>query len=55
MFFYCYRLPAWGARQISKILGLKWEIRGLDNIVQNSGCVVLINHQSALDLLGKLN
>lgn len=44
-------LPAWGGRQISKILGLKWEMRGQENIVQNSGCVVLINHQSCLDLL----
>ncbi|XP_075226549.1 1-acyl-sn-glycerol-3-phosphate acyltransferase alpha-like [Lycorma delicatula] len=44
-------MPAWGARQISRLLGLKWELRGLENIVQNSGCVILINHQSALDLL----
>lgn len=44
-------LPAWGARQISKILGLKWELRGRENIIQDSGCVVLINHQSAIDLL----
>jgi lysophosphatidate acyltransferase len=44
-------LPAWGGRQISKILGLKWEMKGQENIVQNSGCVVLINHQSCLDLL----
>lgn len=28
-------------------------MRGQENIVQNSGCVVLINHQSCLDLLGK--
>ncbi|XP_025415103.1 1-acyl-sn-glycerol-3-phosphate acyltransferase beta-like [Sipha flava] len=44
-------LPAWGGRQISKLLGLKWEMRGKENIVQNTGCVVLINHQSCLDLL----
>ncbi|XP_066998663.2 1-acyl-sn-glycerol-3-phosphate acyltransferase beta [Anabrus simplex] len=44
-------LPAWGARQISKLLGLRWEMRGLENAVQDSGCVVLINHQSAIDLL----
>lgn len=44
-------LPAWGARQISKLLGLKWKVRGLENVVKDSGCVVIINHQSALDLL----
>ncbi|XP_050443307.1 1-acyl-sn-glycerol-3-phosphate acyltransferase beta-like [Adelges cooleyi] len=44
-------LPAWGGRQISKILGLTWEFRGKENIVNDSGCVVLINHQSCLDLL----
>ncbi|KAK9511467.1 hypothetical protein O3M35_000116 [Rhynocoris fuscipes] len=44
-------LPAWGARQISKILGLKWEMRGHKNIVQDVGTIVLINHQSYLDLL----
>jgi len=27
-------------------------MKGQENIVQNSGCVVLINHQSCLDLLG---
>ncbi|KAI5727406.1 hypothetical protein M8J77_001900 [Diaphorina citri] len=42
---------AWGARQISKALGLTWKMRGKEHIVQNSGCVLLINHQSALDLL----
>ncbi|XP_049954239.1 1-acyl-sn-glycerol-3-phosphate acyltransferase alpha-like [Schistocerca serialis cubense] len=44
-------LPAWGARQISKILGIKFHLRGLDNVVTDSGCVVVINHQSCLDLL----
>ncbi|XP_073981529.1 1-acyl-sn-glycerol-3-phosphate acyltransferase alpha-like isoform X2 [Rhodnius prolixus] len=44
-------LPAWGARQISRILGLKWKMKGHKNIVQNVGTVVLINHQSCIDLL----
>nr|CAD7204614.1 unnamed protein product [Timema douglasi] len=43
--------PAWGARQISKLLGLQWEVRGMENAVNDTGCVILINHQSALDLL----
>lgn len=49
----CFRLPSWGARQISKCLGLKWSVRGTENIVQDTGCVILINHQSAVDLIGK--
>jgi len=34
-------------------MGLSYEIRGHENIVKNSGCVVVINHQSLLDLLSK--
>jgi hypothetical protein len=49
----CCSLPAWGARQLSKFLGIKFEITGHENIVQDSGCVVLMNHQSALDVLGE--
>ncbi|KAL1131723.1 hypothetical protein AAG570_011336 [Ranatra chinensis] len=44
-------LPAWGARQISKLLGLQWKMRGQQNIVGDTGCIVLINHQSGIDLL----
>jgi hypothetical protein len=34
-------------------MGSKFEIKGHENIVQDSGCVVLMNHQSALDVLGE--
>lgn len=44
-------LPAWCERQFSKLLGIKFEMKGHENIVQDSGSVVLINHQSALDIL----
>ncbi|XP_012254396.2 1-acyl-sn-glycerol-3-phosphate acyltransferase beta [Athalia rosae] len=43
-------VPAWGARQIAKLLGMQFEVRGKENIVSDTGCVVLINHQSGLDL-----
>jgi hypothetical protein len=49
----CCSLPAWSERQLSKLLGIKFELRGHENIVQDSGCVVLMNHQSALDVLGE--
>ncbi|XP_046415608.1 1-acyl-sn-glycerol-3-phosphate acyltransferase beta isoform X1 [Neodiprion fabricii] len=43
-------IPAWGARQIAKLLGIQFHVRGKENIVKDTGCVVLINHQSGLDL-----
>lgn len=50
-------IPAWGLRQCATLLGLKFEVRGHQNIVDDGkdgkkqGCVVVINHQSALDLI----
>ncbi|XP_011500364.1 PREDICTED: 1-acyl-sn-glycerol-3-phosphate acyltransferase alpha [Ceratosolen solmsi marchali] len=43
-------IPAWGARQIAKLIGINYQIRGKENIVNDSGAIVLINHQSNLDL-----
>ncbi|XP_023314543.1 1-acyl-sn-glycerol-3-phosphate acyltransferase beta isoform X1 [Trichogramma pretiosum] len=43
-------IPAWGARQTGKLIGINYKIRGKENIVKDSGAVVLINHQSNLDL-----
>ncbi|XP_051158690.1 1-acyl-sn-glycerol-3-phosphate acyltransferase beta-like isoform X2 [Leptopilina boulardi] len=43
-------IPAWGCRQIAKLLGMKFHIRGKENIVRDSGCIVFVNHQSSLDL-----
>lgn len=33
-------------------MGLTFEVRGHDNIDRNKGGVVLINHQSGIDLVG---
>lgn len=50
-------IPAWGLRQCASLLGLRFKVRGHQNIVpdgkdgKQQGCVVLINHQSALDLI----
>ncbi|KAG7209176.1 hypothetical protein KM043_015313 [Ampulex compressa] len=48
--------PAWVVRKVAQTIGITFHVRGKENIVKNSGCVVLINHQSALDLcvLGEL-
>ncbi|XP_043476957.1 1-acyl-sn-glycerol-3-phosphate acyltransferase beta isoform X1 [Leptopilina heterotoma] len=43
-------IPAWGCRQVAKLLGMDFHIRGKENIVRDSGCIVFVNHQSSLDL-----
>lgn len=44
-------IPAAGLRACCKFLGIKLSVEGKENIVQNSGCVVVMNHQSMLDLI----
>lgn len=45
-------IPAAGLRLCAKYgLGLKVSVKGQENIVKNSGCVVVINHQSVVDLI----
>ncbi|ERL92184.1 1-acyl-sn-glycerol-3-phosphate acyltransferase alpha isoform X2 [Dendroctonus ponderosae] len=44
-------IPAAALRACSTFLGLTLSVEGVENIVQNTGCVVLINHQSMLDLI----
>ncbi|XP_026468615.1 1-acyl-sn-glycerol-3-phosphate acyltransferase alpha-like [Ctenocephalides felis] len=43
-------IPASLCRMVSRFIGISWIVRGQENIVKNSGAVMLINHQSALDL-----
>lgn len=50
--FHWIRLPAWGCKLILASMGLTFEVRGHDNIDRNKGGVVLINHQSGIDLVG---
>lgn len=44
-------IPSFLLRASRKILGLEYSVEGTENIVKDSGCVVLINHQSAIDLI----
>lgn len=44
-------IPAAGARFCGYLLGLKYKIIGLEYLVKNSGCIVVVNHQSAIDLI----
>ncbi|KAJ3640669.1 hypothetical protein Zmor_027216 [Zophobas morio] len=49
-------IPAAGILFGCRLLGVTTSLEGHENIIRDSGCVVLINHQSMLDLLvlGKL-
>lgn len=47
------RWPAWGCRWLLRALGVSYELRGIENIKREHGGVVLMNHQSAIDLAGK--
>jgi lysophosphatidate acyltransferase len=39
-------------RLASYLVGIRWEVRGLDILGQRRGCVAVANHQSSFDILG---
>ncbi|XP_033329668.1 1-acyl-sn-glycerol-3-phosphate acyltransferase alpha isoform X1 [Megalopta genalis] len=41
---------AWCLKLGMRLLGVQYHVRGKENLVQNSGSIVLINHQSSIDL-----
>ncbi|XP_011306131.1 1-acyl-sn-glycerol-3-phosphate acyltransferase alpha [Fopius arisanus] len=43
-------IPAWQLRKILNLLGLRFVVQGQENVVKKSGAVIVINHQSGLDL-----
>lgn len=51
--FGCFRIPAWCIIQVGKVLGVKFELEGLEHVDKNKGGIVIINHQTALDLIGE--
>jgi lysophosphatidate acyltransferase len=40
-------------RHISSLIGLKWELRGQEHLAKEQACIIVANHQSSLDILGK--
>lgn len=46
------RNPAWGVRNFIALFGNSFEVRGAENINRNKGGLVLINHQSIIDISG---
>jgi lysophosphatidate acyltransferase len=53
--FSAHRIPAWCIVKVGQLLGASFELQGLENINRNTGGVVLINHQSAIDLIGEFS
>ena len=47
------RFLCWFVTMNSKLFGIKPEVRGAENLKLNNPCVIVCNHQSALDLIGK--
>lgn len=43
-------IPAGLLRLFARVVGVRWQVRGLENVDNNRGAVVLLNHQSAIDL-----
>ncbi|XP_049887206.1 1-acyl-sn-glycerol-3-phosphate acyltransferase alpha isoform X2 [Pectinophora gossypiella] len=43
-------IPAALLRVTSRMLGMRWTVRGLENVDNSRGAVILLNHQSGLDL-----
>lgn len=48
------RLTAWFLRKISYITNSTWELRGANIAGLDQGAVICCNHQSAVDIFGKL-
>ncbi|XP_059480728.1 1-acyl-sn-glycerol-3-phosphate acyltransferase alpha [Neocloeon triangulifer] len=45
-------LASFLCRHISKLVGLRWELRGREHLEKDMACVIVANHQSSLDILG---
>lgn len=55
MVLFSSRIPALGTRLIMWLMGLTYEVRGQEHINREKGGVIVINHQSGIDLAGKTN
>lgn len=41
-------------RYLGVLLGITFEVQGLENVQKEKGGVVLMNHQSGIDLISKI-
>lgn len=49
----CFRYGAALCKYISPLLGLRWIVRGKENLEVERACIIVSNHQSSIDVLGK--
>lgn len=47
-----FRTAGYVLRHISKIVGIKWELRRGEILQEERGAVIVANHQSMFDILG---
>lgn len=48
-----FRYASYLCAPITTLLGLRWTIRNTDYLKKDQACIVVSNHQSSLDILGK--
>ncbi|CAH2100080.1 unnamed protein product [Euphydryas editha] len=46
------RLMADTSKDVTKLLGVTWHLKNAEIVSENRGAVIILNHQSSLDLLG---
>lgn len=52
-YIFVYRLASTVCRKVTTLVGLKWELRGEEHLEKDRACIIVANHQSSLDVLGK--
>lgn len=47
------RTASSACKYISAIIGIRWILRGREYLEKEQACIIVANHQSSLDVLGK--
>lgn len=50
---YFNRIVAMYMKHVKKLFGIEMEVRGEDNLKSAQPCIIVCNHQSSVDLMGK--
>lgn len=48
----CSWASTW-CHRVTALIGLRWELRGKEHLEKDQACIIVANHQSSLDVLGK--
>lgn len=49
----CFSITGYALKHLSRLIGIKWELRQGDILEVERGAVIVANHQSVFDVLGK--